>query len=258
MKKTLLLICAAFTVCVSVSCGGITENSKNIDDNSLSEINKIITDDNSESNIETETIPVSEIFYGGEEFDPGYFWGNSEEVPYEDILHTVWFDVAFNDYIDDSNVLQLDTGTFPDSAVAKPFKVEVIDETEAVGEINMWNFPVVHDGQCIGLIAWECRSTKEPSRIFDSSKSYSDKLNKALEKGRIALCCYNDGIFGVYEDNSSVLLYGEGEFTSSLTFNDIADEHNVLDSDSLNDIVFTVNDRLPAEEIEKQIQENIG
>lgn len=162
--------------------------------------------------------------------------GSIEEVPYESLLDEQMFRFSFENYTDSENHLQLESGTFEDAGVVKPFKSALVNDTEVVAPLNVWQFPVAHDDEYIGFINCDLR---QGTNQFFGSAGIAPVLNDALEKGSIAVFDTGSGTYGIYEDNTVVTLQADVSYDGNLTFEQINQQYNLITSDSVNDIIYT-------------------
>ena len=125
--------------------------------------------------------------------------GSTEEIPYEDIIKKEMFAMCFDNYTTGSDPLQLVGGTFSDAAVAKPLKPVLVEGSSVKAVLNVWEFPVVHDGDYIGFINCDMRNLRNGEPSFFGGESFSPKLNEALKKGDIALFDTANGTYGIYD-----------------------------------------------------------
>lgn len=168
--------------------------------------------------------------------------GSTEEVPYESLLDKEMFQFSFENYTDSENPLMLEGGTYEDAVVVKPFKSVLVNETEVVAPLNVWQFPVVHDDEYIGFINCDLR---QGSPQFFGGKGIASNLNDALKKGSIAVFDTSNGTYGMYEDNTTVnitediLIVERTPYDGTLTFGDINQGYNLITSDSVKDIIYS-------------------
>ncbi len=171
--------------------------------------------------------------------------GSTEEVPYEELLDEEMFKFSFENYTDSENPLQLEGGTFEDAVVVKPFKSVLVNDTEVVAPLNVWQFPVAHDGEYIGFINCDLR---QGSPQFFGSEGIASNLNEALKKGSIAVFDTGDGTYGMYEDNTTVNITDGVSITErtsydgNLTFEQINQGYNLITSDSVKDVIYTAKE----------------
>lgn len=166
--------------------------------------------------------------------------GSTEEVPYEELLDEDMFKFSFENYTDSENPLQLEGGTFEDAVVVKPFKSVLVNDTEIVAPLNVWQFPVAHDGEYIGFINCDLR---QGSPQFFGSEGIASNLNEALKKGSIAVFETGNGIYGIYEDNTVISLKEHyKQYDGNLTFEQINQQYNLITPDSVKDVIYTAKE----------------
>ena len=183
----------------------------------------------------------SEIRIGGDvpdEISVESMIGSLEEVPYENIMDLTNFKLAFDNYTSPENPLQLKNGTYQDAAVVKPYKSVIIDNNKVIATYNIWHFPVVHDNSCIGFINCDMRFSDNLGSAIYGGEQYADALNDALKKGNIAVFNTTKGTYGMLEDNSTIMLEANEEYTGELKFDDIDQGYNLITPESLNAIIY--------------------
>ena len=167
--------------------------------------------------------------------------GSTEEVPYETLIDEEMFQFSFENYTDSENPLMLESGTYEDAVVVKPFKSVLVNDTEVVAPLNVWQFPVVHEDEYIGFINCDLR---QGSPQFFGGKGIANNLNDALKKGSIAVFDTSNGTYGIYEDNTTVnitdgiLIVERTPYDGTLTFDDINQGYNLITSNSVKDIIY--------------------
>lgn len=163
--------------------------------------------------------------------------GSTEEIPYESFLDDEMFELSYENYTDYENPLQLSGGTYEDAFVAKPFKSVLVNDTEVVAPLNVWQFPVVHEDEYIGFINCDMRFG-EPQ--FFGGEGMAPALNEALKRGCIAVFDTSNGTYGIYEDNTVVNITEEKiPYDGTLTFEQINQEYNLITPDSVSDVIYT-------------------
>ena len=164
--------------------------------------------------------------------------GSTEEVPYETLIGEEMFQFSFENYTDSENPLQLEGGTYEDAVVVKPFKSVLVNDTEVVAPLNVWQFPVVHDDEYIGFINYDMRYPEYGNSNFYGGESIAPVLNEALENGNIAVFDTSNGTYGIYEDNTVINLTDGIAYDGTLTFEQINQGYNLITSDSVKDIIY--------------------
>ncbi len=69
-------------------------------------------------------------------------------------------------------------------------------------------------------------------------EQYADTLNDALKKGNIAVFNTTKGTYGMFNDNSTIMLEANEEYTGELKFDDINQGYNLITPESLNAIIY--------------------
>jgi len=167
--------------------------------------------------------------------------GSLEEVPYENIMDLTNFKLAFDNYIDHENPLQLKNGTYQDAAVVKPYKSVIVDNGKVIAPLNIWHFPVVHENSCIGFINCDMRFSDNLEAEIYGGEQYADTLNSALKKGNIAIFNTSLGTYGIYEDNTIITLESTEDYKGSLSYNDVNKEYNLITTNYSNDVIYPSN-----------------
>lgn len=174
--------------------------------------------------------------------------GSTEEVPYETLIDEEMFQFSFENYTDSENPLMLESGTYEDAVVVKPFKSVLVNDTEVVAPLNVWQFPVVHDDEYIGFINYDMRYPEYGNSNFYGGEGIASNLNDALKKGSIAVFDTSNGTYGIYEDNTTVnitdgiLIVERTPYDGTLTFDDINQGYNLITSNSVKDIIYPVTE----------------
>ena len=165
--------------------------------------------------------------------------GSTEEVPYESLIDEEHFKASYESYIDDNNPLQLKNGPYKEAAVAKPFKLALVDDNEIIAPLNIWMYPVINEGKYIGFINCDLRYLiKKDAPSFFGGEMFAPKINEALENGNIALFATIKGTYGMFEDNSIIMLDATEEYTGSLAFDEINQGYNLITPESANAIIY--------------------
>ena len=168
--------------------------------------------------------------------------GEYQDVPYTTFTESEWFEMYFEDFRDPDDPLQLSTGTFDDAVAILPVKSAYFNGSEYVDATSGWEFPIVHENQCIGVITMSGEINELGMPIGSSSESYAAVLNKAMEKGKVALFevgnCYN--YFVIAEDNTVFNLGGEVEYKGDLTFEEVDKGYNVISEDNFSTAVYPI------------------
>lgn len=168
--------------------------------------------------------------------------GEYQDVPYTTFTESEWFEMFFEDFRSPNNPLQLSTGTFDDAVAVSPVRGAYFNGSDYVGATSDWEFPIVHENQCIGVITMSGKIDELGMPIGSSSESYAAVLNKAMEKGKAALFqvgnCYN--YFVITEDNTVFNLGGEVEYKGDLTFEEVDKGYNVISADNFSTAVYPI------------------
>lgn len=167
--------------------------------------------------------------------------GSIKETPYENIITTNTFKLAFETYTDPQNPLQLKGGTHKDSVVLAPFKSVIVNDNKVVAPLNIWSFPVVHNDTYIGMINCDMRYSDNIEASIFGGECYANNLNTALQKGNIAIFTTTIGTYGIYEDNTIVTLEATDDYKGTLSFEEINNEYNLITQNSFNNIVYSSN-----------------
>lgn len=168
--------------------------------------------------------------------------GEYQDVPYTTFTESEWFEMFFEDFRSPNNPLQLSTGTFDDAVAVSPVRGAYFNGSDYVGATSDWEFPIVHGDQCIGVITMSGKIDELGMPIGSSSESYAAVLNKAMEKGKVALFevgnCYN--YFVIAEDNTVFNLGGEVEYKGDLTFEEVDKGYNVISEENFSTAVYPI------------------
>ena len=167
--------------------------------------------------------------------------GSLEEVPYENIMDLTNFKLAFDNYTDPENPLQLKNGTHLDAAVVKPYKSVIVDNNKVIAPHNIWHFPVVHENSCIGLINCDMRFSDNLEAAIYGGEQYADTLNDALKNGNIAIFNTTKGTYGIYEDNTVITIESSEDYKGTITFNDVNKEYNLITTNYSNNTIYPLN-----------------
>ncbi|WP_295068196.1 hypothetical protein [Ruminococcus sp.] len=166
--------------------------------------------------------------------------GSTEEVSYESLINEEMFKECYESYLDDNNPLQLKDGPFTEAVVAKPFKSVIVDDNDVLAPLNIWMYPVINNGIYIGFINCDIRylnHNNTPS--FFGGEMFAPKINEALKKGKIALFTTINGTYGMFDDNTTIMLDTNVEYTGKITFDKINQAYNLITSESVNEIIKT-------------------
>lgn len=169
------------------------------------------------------------------------FIGSTEEIPYENFLENGRFKASYESFTYESNPLQISGAPYPDAAVAKPFKSVLVDKDSVVAPVNVWHFPVVCEGQYVGFVNCDMRCLFGHDISFWGGQLYAPKLNKALEKGSIAIFDTLDGTYGIYEDNTVIELQTFVPYSGNITFEQVNQGNNLVTADSASDMICDKN-----------------
>ncbi|MCM1528934.1 MAG: hypothetical protein NC093_02940 [Alistipes sp.] len=159
MKKILSAILAATAVLSLVSCGkeepeyliDVDTNDPNLTELRLTGIEP----ENPESfddymigdGLQTDYDEVVSEEYIAQRFS------EKRDIPYTDITDSEWFEMYFEDFRDPDNPLQLSNGTFDDAVAISPLKSAYFNGSEYIDGTDGWEFPIVHENQCLGIIS---------------------------------------------------------------------------------------------------------
>lgn len=168
--------------------------------------------------------------------------GSSTEVPYENIMDLTNFKLAFDNYTDPENPLQLTNGTYQDAVVAKPYKSVIVDNNKVIAPHNIWHFPVVHENSCIGFINCDMRFSDNLEAAIYGGEQYADTLNDALKKGNIAVFNTTKGTYGIYEDDSVITIESTEDYKGTITFNDVNKGYNLISVNYSENVVYPFSD----------------
>ncbi len=241
MRKLFKTLTAIVTSAALVT-GALTSCGKAASGETSDKIEKVTT------KVESAEINIGGDFYSEEEYEQIVFYGNQETVDYNEVLSDSGFKSAFSNFTNQDNPLQLKTGTSDNAYAVEPYCMAYINSSGDVRRINIWCFPVVADGQYIGVVGGDCRGFNGDRFLFDASASISEKLNTVLEKGNVAIFNIADNgsnVYGITEDDVIVNLMGNTPCTLSPTYEEIAQDYNVITPDRINERVYPDNGELP-------------
>lgn len=166
--------------------------------------------------------------------------GETPYIPYEDIIDTDVFKLAFDSFTSPQNPLQLKNGTYEDAVVVKPFKSVVVDDDKVAGTLAVWHFPVVHEDTCLGFINYDTRFSDNLASSIYGGQQYADTLNDAIKKGDIAVFVTVKGTYGIYEDNTVVTLEASEDYNGTITFSDVNKEYNLITADYTENVIYPI------------------
>lgn len=245
MKKILSAIFAAAAILSLVSCG--KDEPEYLVDGDLSPSTDLYKVGDLDFDPAADIYPVEDGFQTdyNEVVSAEYVsWrlGETPNLPYTDFTGSGWFEMYFEDFRDPDNPLYLSNGTFDDAVVISPAKYAYFNGGEYVDAMSGWVFPVAHEDQCIGIIAMSGKIDDNGMPIGSSSQSYSAKLNKALENGKVALFRVGDceNSFAIAEDGTVFNLTGDVAYKGDLSFADVDKGYNVISADSFSTAVYPI------------------
>ena len=166
--------------------------------------------------------------------------GETPYIPYEDIIDTDVFKLAFDSFTSPQNPLQLKNGTYEDAVVVKPFKSVVVDDDKVAGTLAVWHFPVVHEDTCLGFINYDTRFSDNLASSIYGGQQYADTLNDAIKKGDIAVFVTVKGTYGIYEDNTVVTLEASEDYKGTITFSDVNKDYNLITADYTENVIYPI------------------
>lgn len=164
--------------------------------------------------------------------------GETPYIPYEMIMDTDAFKLAFDSFTSPQNPLQLKNGTYEDAVAVKPYNSVVVDDDRVAGTNTVWHFPVVHEDTCLGFINYDTRESDNLAASIYGGQQYADTLNDAIKKGDIAVFITTKGTYGIYEDNTVIKLEAAEDYQGTITFNEVNKDYNLITADYFKNVVY--------------------
>lgn len=164
--------------------------------------------------------------------------GETPYIPYEMIMDTDAFKLAFDSFTSPQNQLQLKNGTYEDAVAVKPYNSVVVDDDKVAGTNTVWHFPVVHEDTCLGFINYDTRESDNLAASIYGGQQYADILNDAIKKGDIAVFITTKGTYGIYEDNTVIKLEAAEDYQGTITFNEVNKDYNLITADYFKNVVY--------------------
>lgn len=198
--------------------------------------------------VESAEINIGGDFYSEEEYEQIVFYGNQETVDYNEVLSDSGFKSAFSNFTNQDNPLQLKTGTSDNAYAVEPYCMAYINSSGDVRRINIWCFPVAANGKYIGNIAADCRKQVSDKIIYTSSGGLGPAIGRMAERGTFAVfygISDDDSLYAIYEDGTVVNIQGNTPYSGTLTYEEIAQDYNVITPDRINERVYPDNEELP-------------
>ncbi|MBR2284717.1 MAG: hypothetical protein IJ874_09940 [Ruminococcus sp.] len=225
MKKAIIL--SLLTVMVLCSCGD--------------------TSDLSMKKFEGEELNSSVTAYGTPKMvdDADAYVASFEYVPSEELLdeegemRDFYYDVM--DFSEEHNIFQLEAPA-KSPASLRPVRKALVTEDGGIYQLNSYTYYVIDktDNRIVGSNSIS-RHADMPGFNYTGGSGGSAALNEVLEKGRVALFIdENLHSYAIYEDNTVVPATVNGvRYTGrELTFDEVAQFDNVIDSSIVYDIIF--------------------
>ena len=154
--------------------------------------------------------------------------GETPYIPYDMIMDTDAFKLAFDSFTSPQNPLQLKNGTYEDAVAVKPYMSVVVDDDKVAGTHTVWHFPVVHEDTCLGFINYDTRYPDNLASAVYGGQQYADILNDAIRKGDIAVFVTTKGTYGIYEDNTVIKLEATEDYKGTITFDEVNKKYNLI------------------------------
>ena len=185
-----------------------------------------------------------------EEFLDACLSGETAETDYIGLLSAADFaeQSGFELFVSPDDPLKLSEDTDENAYLVRPYKIAVVSGQGEVTPMNIWEFPVAANGKYIGNIAADCRKQVSDKIIYTSSGGLGPAIGRMAERGTFAVfygISDDDSLYAIYEDGTVVNIQGNTPYSGTLTYEEIAQEYNVITPDRINERVYPDNGELP-------------
>lgn len=238
MKKKILTAGLAFLMSASFfSCGNKETSSTSVEDAPSTES---VTNDVLMSCDEDEYIAS----LSSEELNA--FIGSGIEIDYRDFIEDEDFIEFLELYTLGDRYARLpnEDGVPENPVVVKPYREIIVDERIEPAPFRGWMFPIVDNGRCVALLGAVC-DPDGTNPGYVNGISYSDDINKALEKGRFVVFSQiaTGNTYAIFEDNEIIPIHNSKPYNSiDVTFEELSSFGYVIDENTFSDVIYNIDD----------------